>query len=88
MPLQRTLPRLPSALGNAMTSPLDDRLIALESRLAHQERMGDEMSDVLASQQRTIDLLTLQIRRLRDRLKDIDMGQEHSPQDDKPPPHY
>jgi SlyX protein len=68
-----------------MDSTLEDRLIALESGLAHHERMTDELSDVLASQQRTIDLLTAQIRRLRDQ---IEMGQERSPQDDKPPPHY
>lgn len=71
-----------------MDSSLEDRLIALESRLAHHERMADEMSDVLATQQRTIDLLTAHIYRLRDRVKDVEMGADRSPQDDKPPPHY
>ena len=71
-----------------MDITLEDRLIALEIRLAHHERMADDMSDVLASQQRTIDLLTAQIYRLRDRLKDVEVGQDRSPQDDKPPPHY
>ena len=71
-----------------MEKTLEDRLVGLEIRLAHHERMADEMSDVLASQQRSIDLLTLQLRRLRERLQDIDAGPERSPQDDKPPPHY
>ncbi|PKU23740.1 SlyX family protein [Telmatospirillum siberiense] len=71
-----------------MDSALEDRLIALESRLAHHERMADEMSDVLTDQQRAIDLLTARIRRLQDRLKDVELGADRSPQDDKPPPHY
>jgi SlyX protein len=71
-----------------MDSTLENRLIALESRLAHHERMADDMSDVLATQQRTIDLLSARIGRLRDRLKDIEDGSDRSPQDDRPPPHY
>ena len=74
-----------------MTTIPDDmqrRLVALESRLTHHERMADEMSDVIAEQQRTIDLLTLQVRRLSERLRDMSAGWSPSPQDDKPPPHY
>ncbi len=74
-----------------MTSSSDDmqqRLIALETRLTHYERMADEMSDVIADQQRTIDLLTMQVRRLSERLRDMAAGWSPSPQDDKPPPHY
>jgi SlyX protein len=72
-----------------MDNALENRLIALETRLAHHERMTDEMSDVLADQQRIIDLLTAQLRRLRDRMQDVETGSfERSPQDDKPPPHY
>lgn len=71
-----------------MDTSFEDRLIALESRLAHHERMADEMSDVLAGQQRAIDLLTAQLLRLRDRMRDVELGSERSPQDDKPPPHY
>jgi SlyX protein len=74
-----------------MTTAPDDmhqRLIALETRLTHHERMADEMSDVLAEQQRTIDLLTAQLRRLGERMRDMAAGWSPSPQDDKPPPHY
>ncbi|TAN75053.1 MAG: SlyX family protein [Magnetospirillum sp.] len=67
---------------------LEDRLIALEIRLAHHEHMADEMSDVLADQSRTIDMLTAQLRRLRERLEELRVEGEGSPQDDKPPPHY
>ncbi len=71
-----------------MDNALENRLIALEIRMAHHERTIDEMSDVLADQQRTIDLLTAQMRRLRDRMQDVESGFDRSPQDDKPPPHY
>jgi len=74
-----------------MTNAIDDmqqRLIALETRLTHHERMAEELSDVLAEQQRTIDLLTAQLRRLNDRMREMAAGWSSSPQDDRPPPHY
>jgi len=66
----------------------DQRLVALESRLAHQERLAEEVSDVLAGQAHTIDRLNAEVRRLRQRLGELEAGWSPSPQDDKPPPHY
>jgi SlyX protein len=73
---------------NTFPDDMQQRLIALETRLAHYERMAEEMSDVMADQQRTIDLLTAQLRRLTERMRDMAAGWSPSPQDDKPPPHY
>ena len=73
---------------NAVPDDLEKKLIALESRLTHHERMAEELSDVMAEQQRTIDLLTAQVRRLTGRLQEMAAGWSSSPQDDKPPPHY
>ena len=67
---------------------VEDRLIALEIRLAHFERMAEDMSDVMAEQANTIDTLTAQLRRLRDRMEEMRLDGGGSPQDDKPPPHY
>lgn len=67
---------------------LEERLIALETRLAYHEVMAEDMSDVLAEQSRTIDMLTAQLRRLRDRMEEMRVDGDRSPQDDKPPPHY
>lgn len=66
----------------------EQRLIELETRLSHHEKMAEDLSDVLAEQQRTIDLLTVQLRRLTERMRDMAAGWSPSPQDDKPPPHY
>jgi len=75
-----------------MTAETDDardqRLIALEIRMAHYERVAEELSDVLVDQSRTIDLLTAQLHRLRERMAEMAASPERSPQDDRPPPHY
>ena len=76
-------------MADAAQDPsLESRLIDLEARLAHHERMAGELSAVLFEQGRTIDLLTAQVRRLRERLAELESGAERSPQDDRPPPHY
>ncbi|WP_452027532.1 SlyX family protein [Azospirillum palustre] len=66
---------------------LEERLADLESRLAHHERMAEEMSDVIFAQGQTIDRLTAQMRRMRDRVEAAEYAIA-SPQDDRPPPHY
>jgi len=71
-----------------MDPALERRLTDLESRVAHHERMAEDMSDVIFQQGQTIDRLTLQLRRMRDRLADVEAGGGRSPQDDRPPPHY
>ncbi|RAU22215.1 SlyX protein [Paramagnetospirillum kuznetsovii] len=65
----------------------EDRLIALETRMAHFERMAEDLSDMVVEQARSIDVLTAQIHRLRDRLAEAAVA-ERSPHDDQPPPHY
>lgn len=64
------------------------RVVELEIRLAHHERMADELSAVVADQGRTIDRLTERLRRLADRIADAEAGWRPSPQDEKPPPHW
>lgn len=71
-----------------MDATLELRLIELESRLAHHERMAEELSSVIAEQGQTIDLLNERVRRLMGRLREVEAGWDRSPQDDRPPPHY
>ncbi|MDZ5647916.1 SlyX family protein [Nitrospirillum sp. BR 11828] len=67
---------------------VEQRLIDLETRIAHHERMAEELSQVVADQGRTIDMLTARMRRLVARLQEAEAGWRPSPQDEKPPPHY
>lgn len=71
-----------------MDKAVERRLIDLETRLAHHERMSEELSSVVFEQGRVIDLLTAQVRRLKERIAVQEAGVERSPQDDRPPPHY
>jgi SlyX protein len=71
-----------------MSETLEQRVTDLEIRLAHFERMAEDMSTVVAEQARTIDLLTVQLRRFKERLGEVEAGWSPSPQDDRPPPHY
>jgi len=71
-----------------MTDPVESRLIELEIRLAHHERLADDLSAVLAEQGCAIDQLTQQMRRLAERLGELEAGWPRPSQDDKPPPHY
>lgn len=65
-----------------------DRLTELEARLAHFERLAEDLSSVVHEQGKAIDHLTLHVRRLKERLGELEAGWEPSPQDEKPPPHY
>jgi len=71
-----------------MTDAAEARLVELEIRLAHHERQAEELSAVMAEQGRTLDRLTLQVRGLVERLREIEAVWPRAAQDDKPPPHY
>lgn len=71
-----------------MEPSVEVRLIELETRLAHHERMAEEASQVMAEQGQQIEILTRQVRMLAERLMDLETGWGRTPQDDKPPPHY
>jgi len=64
--------------------PDEARLEALESLYAHQERVLQELSDLVASQWARIDGLTREVLRLRDEMQTL--SERAAP--DRPPPHY
>lgn len=66
----------------------EQRIVDLECRLAHHERGAEDLSSVVVAQGHIIDALTFQIRRLTERLKELEVGWEASPQDSRSPPHY
>lgn len=64
----------------------DDRLINIETKLAHQEHLVSELNDALTSQQAQITKLEARCQSLLERLKEV-AGSADSPVDEKPP-HY
>ncbi|MBF0561696.1 MAG: SlyX family protein [Alphaproteobacteria bacterium] len=69
-------------------SEMESRLIDLECRVAYHELAAEEMSSVIVEQGRAIDLLSLQVRRLTERLRDMEATWSPPSQDERPPPHY
>lgn len=67
----------------------EERFINLEMRLAHQERLIDELNDVLTDQQTRLTRLEAVSESLKDRLRAIgEGGAEPTAPDDERPPHY
>jgi len=62
---------------------LEKRLVDLELRFMKLERYAQELSDVVAEQQRRIEALTIEAKRLRER----DAQEEPAAGNDRPP-HY
>ena len=61
------------------------RLDALEMLAAEQGRMLEELSDVIAAQQKQIDLLNARLAQSADRLGALEA---QAPSGDETPPHY
>jgi SlyX protein len=62
---------------------LEARIVDLELRFMRQEKLSDELSAVIAEQQRAIDRLVAELRTLRHQVASIS-----EPVKDEPPPHY
>jgi SlyX protein len=63
---------------------MDARIIELEIRYTHQQRLLEELSDVVAEQARALEGLTKELAALRQRVAALG---EDEPNND-PPPHY
>lgn len=61
----------------------DQRLNALEERLMHQDRLLEELNEIVTTQQAQIEQLRREIARLKDQL-----AQAGTDDVDEPPPHY
>lgn len=71
-----------------MDQELTARLAELETRLAHFERVSEDLSDVVARQGQQIDRLKQQVGALSSRVLDLQQDWRPGVTDDKPPPHY
>ncbi len=62
---------------------MEQRIVDLEVRYAHAEKLLGELSDVIYAQQKTIDSLTTRMKSLEERV--LGLGEEPA---GGPPPHY
>ena len=67
---------------------ITDRIDELEFRLAHHEKMQEELSAVIAEQGKIIDQLREQARRQNDKLRELADDMSQKAPGDVPPPHY
>jgi len=67
---------------------MEKRIIELETRLSYQDRLIQELNDVVTRQQKQIDHLEAGMKRIRDHLKGSESSQIAHHDDEVPPPHY
>lgn len=67
---------------------MEERLIELETRLAFQDHVVQELNDVVVRQQREIDDLRREIEMLSNQLKTLAPSLVENRSDEPPPPHY
>ena len=66
----------------------DDRLVNIETKLAHQDQLLIELNDALGKQQESIMTLEQLCASMAQRLRSMGEGETVSPPDDERPPHY
>ncbi|WP_425404554.1 SlyX family protein [Hwanghaeella sp.] len=71
-----------------MNSDSVERLRDIEARLAHFERLCDDLSDIVAGQSKEIVRLKQQLGALSSRVLDLQQDWRPGGADEKPPPHY
>lgn len=69
-------------------TPMNERLVDLEARLAFQERALQELNDVVVHQQRDIDRLTKEVEVLRTQVRNVMPALVAPQSEETPPPHY
>ncbi|WP_040976052.1 SlyX family protein [Necropsobacter massiliensis] len=66
----------------------DQRLAELETKIAFQEKMLEDLNQALVAQQFALDKMQLQLRYLANKLKDMQPSNIASQAEETPPPHY
>lgn len=67
---------------------INANLIELETKIAFQDQIIDELNQALIHQQFAIDKLQLQMRNLAEKLQGVAGSQVASRAEETPPPHY
>ena len=64
------------------------RIVALEVRVAHQDRVIEDLNALVTEQWKQIDALAKQVERMADRLRRVEDNAPAADAPDPPPPHY
>ncbi len=65
---------------------MEERIIELEKRVAFQENTIEELSQVLIDQQKKIEALEMELRRVQLRVSEEEIVRPQ--EEEEPPPHY
>ena len=64
------------------------RIVTLEVRVAHQDRVIEDLNALVTEQWKQIDALAKQVERMTDRLQRVEENAPSSDAPEPPPPHY
>jgi uncharacterized coiled-coil protein SlyX len=67
---------------------MPDRIVDLEMQLTHQQRQVEELNELVYNQQQAIELLTAELRQIREQLQIVLPSLAKDQEDETPPPHY
>jgi len=67
---------------------LENRIIELETKISYQDHLLQELNEVITLQQKQIDRLEKDSRRMLEHLKASHTSGIARPEEDVPPPHY
>ncbi|OOF44048.1 SlyX protein [Rodentibacter rarus] len=67
---------------------LENRITELETKVAFQEQLLEELNQALVQQQFDMDRIQLQLRYMANKLKDFQPSNIASQAEETPPPHY
>lgn len=70
------------------SNDLQQRLVALESHIAHQDGIIEDLNGMVNRQWAEIETMQRKISRLEERLSRAEGDLEAAQPDDQPPPHY
>lgn len=67
---------------------MDEHIVDLQTRLAFQDGLLEELNQVITNQQKQIDRLELMITGLKAQIESLQHTQMMRQSDEPPPPHY
>ena len=71
-----------------MSAQLENKLIDMEIRFAHQQDHIEQLDQIIYQQQQSIDAINQRLMQLEKRLKSATEANILRPEEDSPPPHY